>query len=78
MRTLLIFAWIYAAMIAMAFWEAYVEGRNAWDRGKIGWKIRIGRFCLTGYHFFLAWVMLPLLLTLPLASPSAVTETCVP
>jgi hypothetical protein len=66
MRTLFIFIWIYAAMIAMGFWEAYVEGRNAWDRGKLGWKIRVGRFTvMTAYHFFLFVVMWPLLLTLP-------------
>jgi len=29
MNTPAIFLWIYAAMIAMAFWEAYAEGRNA-------------------------------------------------
>ena len=42
MNILLIFIWIYAAMIAMSFWESYVEKRNAWNRGKLGWKIRIG------------------------------------
>ena len=66
MNTVLVFVWIYAAMIAMSFWEAYVEGRNAWDKNKLGWKIRIGkRFTLSGYHFFIFWVMWPLLLTLP-------------
>ncbi|MBI5037106.1 MAG: hypothetical protein HZC01_00135 [Candidatus Kerfeldbacteria bacterium] len=64
-NTLLIFAWIWAAMIATAFWEAYVEGRNAWDKGKLGWKITFGKYSLTGYHFFLFYVMWPLLLTLP-------------
>jgi hypothetical protein len=58
--------WIYGAMVAMAFWEAYVEGRNAWDKGKLGWKIRIGKYTvLTAYHFSLFGVMMPLLLTLP-------------
>lgn len=67
MKTLIIFIWIYAAMVAMGFWEAYVEGRNAWDRGKLGWKIRIGNFTvMTAYHFFLFVVMWPLLLSLPL------------
>lgn len=65
MQTLLIFIWIWAAMIATAFWESYVEGRNAWDRGKLGWKINVGGYMLTGYHFFLFYVMWPLLLTLP-------------
>lgn len=52
-------------MVATAFWEAYVEGRNAWDRGKYGWKIHLGHYTLTGYHLFLFGVMWPLLLTLP-------------
>jgi len=62
----LIFIWIYAAMIATSFWEAYVEGRNAWDKAKLGWKINIGRFKLTGYHFYIFYIMWPLLVTLPL------------
>ena len=54
-------------MAATGFWEAYVEGRNAWDRGKLGWKIRVGHYTvMTAYHFFLFVVMWPLLLTLPL------------
>jgi len=53
-------------MIAMAFWESYVEGRNAWHKKKLGFKIKIGKYCFTAYHFFLAWIMLPLLLALPL------------
>ncbi len=66
MNTVLIFIWIWGAMIATSFWEAYAEGRNAWDKGKCGWKFNIGKkFVLTGYHFFLFYVMWPLLLTLP-------------
>ena len=53
-------------MVAMSFWESYVEKRNAWDKQKGGWKIRIGKFVLPAYHFYLFWVMWPLLLTLPL------------
>lgn len=63
---LLIFAWIYSAMIAMSFWESCVEGRNAWDKGKLGWKIKIGKFYFTAYHFGAFWVMWPLLISLPL------------
>ncbi|MFW6230734.1 MAG: hypothetical protein ACOC32_01790 [Nanoarchaeota archaeon] len=67
MNTFLIFVWIYAAMIAMAFWEAYVEGRNSWAKKKLGWKFVFGKsFVVTGYHFFLFAVMFPLLLSLPL------------
>lgn len=65
MQIVLVFACIWGAMIATGIWEAYVEGRNAWDKGKIGWKVRIGSFVLTGYHFFLFWVMYPLLLAVP-------------
>ncbi|MCR4325520.1 MAG: hypothetical protein NUV59_01815 [Patescibacteria group bacterium] len=65
LQTFLVFLIIWAAMIASGFWEAYVEGRNPWDKGKLGWKIRIGSFVLTGYHFALFWVMYPLLLALP-------------
>ncbi len=61
-----IFLWIYAAMIAHSFWEAYVEGRNPWDKNKLGWKLRFGRYSLPAYHFWLFWVMYPLLLSLPL------------
>lgn len=63
---LLIFIWIFAAMIAAGCWEAYVEGRNAWDKGKLGWKWEWAKGqVLTGYHFYLFFVMFPLLLTLP-------------
>lgn len=66
MTTLLIFVWIYAAMIAMSFWEAYVEGRNPWERRKLGWEIKLwADYVLPAYHFYVFWVMWPLLLTLP-------------
>ncbi len=64
-QTLCIFALIWCALIASGIWESYVEGRNPWDKGKLGWKIRIGSFLLTGYHFYLFWVMYPALLALP-------------
>ena len=66
MKILIIFIWIYGAMIALAFSESFVEGRNVWDKGKVGWKIKIGKFKFTGYHFFMFVIMLPLLLFLPL------------
>lgn len=62
-----IFAIIWGAMIATSFWEAYVEGKNPWDKGKLGWKIRYKHHTiLTAYHFWLFWVMYPLLVSLPL------------
>ena len=66
MSTLLIFIWIWAAMIATSFWESSVEGRNAWDKKKLGWRLKIGRYVLSAYHFWLFMVMFPLLITLPL------------
>lgn len=67
MNVLLIFIWIYAAMIANSFWEAYVEGKHPYDEDKLGWKIKYkGHVILTAYHFYLFFVMHPLLLSLPL------------
>lgn len=65
-ETIPIFAAIYLAMVANAFWEAYVEGDNPWDKRKLGWKIKMGRYTLPAYHFFLFVVMWPALLSLPL------------
>jgi hypothetical protein len=66
MQTWAIFLWIWGALTATAFWEAYVEGRNPWDKRKLGWKLRLSKnFVLPAYHFYLFWVMFPLLLTLP-------------
>jgi len=53
-------------MISAGFWEAYAEGRNAWNKKKLGWKIKIGNYILSAYHFYLFFIMFPLLLTLPL------------
>ncbi|MEY4747713.1 MAG: hypothetical protein RLZZ416_762 [Candidatus Parcubacteria bacterium] len=64
-QTVLVFGLIWGALGVSGIWESYVEGRNAWDRGKLGWKTKIGSFVLTGYHFWLFWVMYPLLLALP-------------
>lgn len=59
---------VWAAMIAMGFWEAYVEGRNPWDKRKLGWKLKIGKFYLPAYHFYVFFIMLPLLVfILPLS-----------
>ncbi len=69
MNTFLIFAIIYAAMVALSFVEAYVEGRNPWDKRKVGWKVNLpGGYVFSGYHFFLFLIMIPLLLSLPLVT----------
>src|SRR3989344_2999639 len=63
MQALYIFAVIWLAMIAHSFWEASVEGRNAWDRNKYGWKWQISKnISLTRYHFWLFVVYLPLII----------------
>ncbi len=67
MNVLMIFIWVYGAMIAMSFWESSAEGRDAWGGKKEGWKIKLGKYIfLTKYHFFVFWVMFPILITLPL------------
>ena len=66
MNVFLIFAWVYIAMIAHSFWESSVEGRNAWNKKKIGWTIRFGKYTFPKYHFYLYCIMYPFLLTLPL------------
>lgn len=66
MNVFLVFSWVYGAMLAHALWEGEVEGRRAWDKGKLGWKIDVGFVKLTEYHFWLFGVMHPLLLSLPL------------
>lgn len=50
----LIFAFVWIGMIAMGFWESSVEGRNAWDKKKLGWKFKIGKTVVsTRYHFWI-------------------------
>ena len=66
MSTVLIFAWVYAAMIAMAFWESEVEGRNAGARKALGWKFTIRGYDVHAYHIFVFLVMWPLMMSLPL------------
>lgn len=53
-------------MISTSFWEAYSEGRNAWDKGKLGWKIEVFGYKITAYHTFLFGLTFPLLISLPL------------
>ena len=67
MNVTLIFIWIYAAMVVTGFWESYVEGRNSWNKGKLGWHFTISKnFILDAYHFYLFFLMFPILITLPL------------
>ena len=42
------------------------RGKNAWDKGKLGWKWKVGkRVLLTSYHFWLFIVMVPAFLAVP-------------
>ena len=67
LNSYLIVGVIWSAFIAMAFWESSVEGREAGNRGKTGFKIKLPfRNYVTKYHFFLFYVMLPILIYLSL------------
>jgi len=65
MNVLLIFIWVYIAMIAHSFWESSVEGRDAWNKHKFGWTMKFGKYTFPRYHFYLYCVMYPFLLTIP-------------
>lgn len=63
----LIYAYVWAALLAASLWEASSEGENAWDEHKLGWKVRFGKYTiLTAYHFWLFGVTLPILVFSPL------------
>ena len=67
MSFLLAFIWIIGIFIALAFGEGYMEGRHGWAAKAHGWRLKIANRELTAYHFWVWLVMLPLVLTLPLA-----------
>ena len=50
MDILLIFAWVIAAFVAMAFWEAYIEGKHPWAGAGVGWKLKIGKKYTSSFH----------------------------
>ncbi len=65
MNVILIFVWVWVAFIAMSFWESSVEGKNAWNKGKFGWMIKLTKNnTLTRYHLWIL-IMWWLLLSLP-------------
>jgi hypothetical protein len=67
MKEVLIILLVWIAMIAISFWESRVEGKNAWDKGKLGWKWKVGnKVLLTSYHFWLFFIMAPTFLAIPL------------
>ena len=64
----LVFAFFYVMFIfvAIAFWEAYVEGPHGWAKKQYGWTIDLWIRKLTAYHFWAWIIMIPLFLLLPL------------
>ncbi|MBS3145754.1 hypothetical protein J4414_03055 [Candidatus Woesearchaeota archaeon] len=63
-----VFAFFYTIFIfiAIAFWEAYMEGPNGWASKQYGWSLNLGIRKLTAYHFWSWIIMIPLFLLLPL------------
>ncbi len=65
MNEFIIFSWIIVAFASIAFWEAYMEGADGWASRQVGWKVKVGsRYHLTGYHFWLFGVTIPMFLVL--------------
>jgi len=60
------FFYIMFIFIAIAFYEAYMEGPYGWAEKQYGWTVNFGFRKLTAYHFWSWLVMLPLFLFLPL------------
>ena len=69
MLDIIILGYILLIFVAIAFWEAYIEGRYGWASRQVGWKIntKVGFMTrpLDGYHFWSWIVMLPMFLMLP-------------
>jgi hypothetical protein len=63
MNEILVFLVIQAASVAMAFWEAYMEGKDGWAKRQCGWRLYLpwGNH-YTAYHIWLFFVFMPLLI----------------
>ncbi|MDD5342280.1 MAG: hypothetical protein PHI73_03015 [Patescibacteria group bacterium] len=66
MHYTLTFFWIILAFASISFWEAYIEGEHGGAEKQVGWVRKIFGLRLTGYHFMLFGVCLPLFLLLPI------------
>jgi hypothetical protein len=66
MNEILIMLWVLFGFIAMSFWESSAEGRKAWDKGKVGWKLKIGKYVLTTRYHLWVNVMIIMFIFLPL------------
>lgn len=58
--------YIFAVYIAIAFWEANMEGKFGWAAKQCGWSVDLRIWKLTAYHFWLWFVTVPMFLALPL------------
>lgn len=57
--------YIFAIYIAIAFWEANMEGEFGWASRQCGWAVDFKIWKLTAYHFWLWIVTVPMFLSLP-------------
>lgn len=68
MNDWLIFFWIILCFASISFWEAYAEGRHGGASQQVGWKLKVGKYFFTAYHFHLFAITIPLFLFLPLVA----------
>jgi len=69
MKYILILIYILLIFVSIAFWEAYIEGKNGWASRSVGWKMKKNIFFtkgITAYHFWAWIIMIPMFLALPL------------
>ncbi|MBI3840487.1 MAG: hypothetical protein HY297_00780 [Thaumarchaeota archaeon] len=65
-QLILIFIWMMAAFIGLAFLEVTVEGDQAGGEGTKGWRRSIFGYRIKEYHFWLWFVVVPLFVFSPL------------
>lgn len=65
MQDWIIIVYVWLAFIAMSFWESSAEGRRPWVKGKVGWKLKVGKYVVLARYQFWVWVMLIMLFCLP-------------
>ena len=65
----LILIYILLIFVSIAFWEAYIEGKNGWASKSVGWRMKKNLIFIKGitaYHFWAWMIMIPMFLALPL------------
>ena len=65
-QLLLLFLWVLAAFVGLAFLETTVEGERAGAEGTKGWRKSLLGYRLKEYHFWLWLVVVPLFVFSPL------------